>query len=241
MPIDVVPYSGEWPGQFSRVASRLREVLDAFPSVKIEHVGSTAVPGLAAKPILDIDVIVLRELMPAVLASLETAGYVHLGDLGVTDREALQAPDSDPHRNVYVCVGGTLHLRNHLAVRDALRATPKLRDRYGAVKLQLAQDPDMDIPNYLAGKSAVLQEVLAASASRRSRNVRSTSSTPKSEALPPSQIHSALRLVEGGTLAAQVARDLEHVPSHLLSQVQRTGTLNVPISPNPRLHIIQQP
>lgn len=163
VPVDIAPYSSDWPEQFERVASQLRALLSSLSSVEIEHVGSTAVPGLASKPILDIDVVVPRVMMSAVPRILEGAGYVHRGDLGVTDREALQAPDTNPLRHVYVCVAGTLHLRNHLAVRDVLRSVPHLRDRYGAVKLQLAQDPDMDIPTYLAGKSAVLQEVLSAS------------------------------------------------------------------------------
>ncbi|MEQ6896095.1 GrpB family protein [Microbacterium sp. KR10-403] len=68
-----------------------------------------------------------------------------------------------PRRNVYVCVVGTLHVRNHLAVRDILRARPDLRDRYGTVKRELAADAAMDIDRYLAGKSAILQEVLALS------------------------------------------------------------------------------
>jgi GrpB-like predicted nucleotidyltransferase (UPF0157 family) len=64
---------------------------------------------------------------------------------------------------VYVCLEGTLHVRNHLAVRDILRRRPDLRDSYAAVKLALAEDPDMDIDTYIVGKSSVLQEVLAES------------------------------------------------------------------------------
>jgi GrpB-like predicted nucleotidyltransferase (UPF0157 family) len=56
-----------------------------------------------------------------------------------------------------------LHVRNHLAVRDALRGHPELRDRYAATKLALADDPTMDISGYLAGKSAILLDVLALS------------------------------------------------------------------------------
>lgn len=164
MPVEVVGYSEEWPAQFAVVASALRSALDGVPVVSIEHVGSTAVPGLAAKPILDIDVIVERAQVDAAIAALAGAGYVHSGDLGVTDREALVAPDDRPRRNVYVCVAGTLHLRNHLAVRDVLRSRPELRERYGAVKVALAGDPDMDIDTYVAEKSGVLQDVLAASA-----------------------------------------------------------------------------
>ncbi|QIK72490.1 GrpB family protein [Propioniciclava coleopterorum] len=160
MAIEVTPPSEQWPVQFAGVAAALTRALAGVPVVGIEHVGSTSVPGLAAKPILDIDVVVRREDVAAAIAALAAAGYEHHGDLGVTDREALLAPDADPKRNVYVCVAGTLHLRNHLAVRDVLRRRPDLRDRYGAVKLALAADPAMDIETYLDGKSDILREVL---------------------------------------------------------------------------------
>lgn len=132
-------------------------------SARVEHVGSTAVPGLAAKPILDIDVIVDGAEMPAAVAAMVSIGYVHRGDLGVADREAFHAPDESPRRNVYLCRAGTLNVRNHLAVRDLLRKRADLRDEYAAVKLGLAAEPDMDISTYIARKSAVLQKVLAES------------------------------------------------------------------------------
>ena len=160
MAVVVVPYSDEWPGQFQRVAAELRRALEGVAVLGIEHVGSTSVPGLAAKPVIDIDVVVAREDVAAAIAALRAAGYTHRGDLGVTDRESMAAPDDDPRRNVYVCVEGTLHLRNHLAVRAILRERVDLRDRYAAVKTELAGDPSMDIETYLALKSPVLQEVL---------------------------------------------------------------------------------
>ncbi|MGV8882084.1 MAG: GrpB family protein [Rhodoglobus sp.] len=163
MSVEVVSYSEEWPALFSGVAQDLRHALKAVPIVSIEHVGSTAVPGLAAKPILDIDIVVKRENVADAVAALTSAGYSPRGDLGVTDREAVDAPDQQPARHVYVCVEGTLHLRNHPAVRDVLRRRPDLRERYGAVKMGLAQDPDMDIAAYIAHKSEVLQQVLAVS------------------------------------------------------------------------------
>jgi GrpB-like predicted nucleotidyltransferase (UPF0157 family) len=101
--------------------------------------------------------------LAAAIAALETLGYAHRGDLGVTDREGFNAPDEDPRRHVYVCRRGTLHVRNHLAVRAVLRSRPDLRDEYGAVKTALASDPEMDIDTYIARKSAVLQRVLAVS------------------------------------------------------------------------------
>jgi GrpB-like predicted nucleotidyltransferase (UPF0157 family) len=161
--VEVVHYSEEWPTRFAALATELHRALDAVPVLSIEHVGSTAVPGLAAKPVIDIDIIVERQHVDAAISALANARYVHRGDLGVTDREAFAAPDDEPARNVYVCVEGTLHLRNHLAVREVLRQRADLRERYGAVKLALSRDPEIDIITYIAAKSDVLQDVLASS------------------------------------------------------------------------------
>lgn len=163
MAVEVVPYSPQWAADFERVAASLRDALAGVASATVEHVGSTSVPGLAAKPILDIDILVDGDAVSAAVAALEAVGYVHRGELGIADREAFHAPDEHPRRHVYVCRRGTLNVRNHLAVRDVLRARPDLRDEYAAVKQALAADPAMDIDTYVAGKSAVLQKVLAES------------------------------------------------------------------------------
>lgn len=160
--IEVVDWSPRWAEQFEEVAAVLSRALADVRSARVEHVGSTSVPGLAAKPILDVDVIVDPEDVPAAVAALESVGYVHRGDLGVTGREAFLAPD-EPRRNVYVCTAGTANVRNHLAVRDVLRRRADLREAYDSVKRALSSDPGMDIDTYIAGKSAVLQEVLEAS------------------------------------------------------------------------------
>ncbi len=162
MSIEVVDWSPRWAEQFDQVASVLRVALADVVSARVEHVGSTSVPGLAAKPVLDVDVVVDGREVPAAIAALESVGYVHRGDLGVTGREAFHAPDA-PRRNVYVCTAGTPNVRNHLAVRDVLRSRDDLREAYAAVKRALAADPGMDIDTYLAGKSAVLHQVLEAS------------------------------------------------------------------------------
>ena len=161
--ISVVRYRPEWEHQARDVVVALMSILQGIQVEAIEHVGSTSVPGLAAKPILDIDIIVQRRTMTSAITALERAGYVHHGDLGLTDREAFEAPDEDPARNVYLCVADTLHVRNHLAVRDTLRRHLDLRNRYGQVKLALARELGMRIDRYLAGKSAILQDILALS------------------------------------------------------------------------------
>lgn len=163
MPVEVVPYSPSWPAQFELIAGGLRQALAGLSSARVEHVGSTSVPGLAAKPILDIDIIVEGEELVSAVNALCAVGYVHRGDLGVVGREAFHAPDDRPRRHVYVCRAGTLNVRNHLAVRDVLRQRADLRDEYAAVKLALAADPEMEIGTYIARKSAVLQKVLAES------------------------------------------------------------------------------
>lgn len=160
MAVVVVPYEPSWPAQFEAVAQVLRAALDSIASATVEHVGSTSVPGLVAKPVLDIDVVVDRSDVAAAVARLSGIGYVHLGDLGIPGREALRAPDDRPRRNVYVCKDGSLSVRNHLAVRDVLRRRPDLRGEYAALKLELASDPAMDIDTYIARKSAVIQKVL---------------------------------------------------------------------------------
>jgi GrpB-like predicted nucleotidyltransferase (UPF0157 family) len=157
--IVVVPYDPSWPQQFGRIAAHLGTALADVAVVAIEHVGSTSVPGLAAKPVLDIDVIVDSDDIAAASVALERVGYEALGDLGVPERFAFQAPDDDPRRHVYVCVAGSLQLRNHLVVRDVLRVDDGLRADYEAVKWRLVGETD-DIDQYTFGKTDVLLRIL---------------------------------------------------------------------------------
>ena len=163
MPIAITPYNPSWPAQFEAVADAIQPAFAHIPSATIEHIGSTSVPGLAAKPVIDIDVIVDLSDIPDGIAALESIGYSHRGDLDVPGREAFFPPDNDPRRNVYLCQRGCLSVRNHLAVRDVLRRRPDLRDRYAAYKLALAAKPGMDIATYTDEKSPILQAILAES------------------------------------------------------------------------------
>ena len=160
MSIEVVPYDASWAVQFAEVRARLSAALAGVPVVAIEHVGSTSVPGAWAKPVLDIDVVVAAEHVPAAIAALSADGYEHRGDQGVPGREAFAAP-GPPRRHVYVTVEGCLALRNHLAVRDMLRVDVRRRDEYSSVKRTLASvlNPD-EMGRYVEGKSAVLAEIL---------------------------------------------------------------------------------
>ncbi len=158
--VEVVDYRGEWPYLFEQLRTDLAKSL-GLTALAIEHVGSTSVPGLCAKPIIDIDVVVRDSSgVEEAIAKLTAIGYRHRGNLGVLGREAFHSPISDVRHSLYVCTRGSLGLRNHLAVRDALRKDPALAAEYGALKKRLAQRFRDDIDGYVSGKSGLLLSVL---------------------------------------------------------------------------------
>jgi GrpB-like predicted nucleotidyltransferase (UPF0157 family) len=157
----VVPYDPEWATSFERLCTYLAELLTGVDVLSIEHVGSTSVPGLAAKPVIDVDIVVERPNVDAAARALEGAGYTPLGEMGIVDRWAFGAPDGAPRHNTYVTVEGCLCVRDHRALRDTLRANPELRDEYSAVKVALAERTD-DIDVYVDGKTDVILKVLRA-------------------------------------------------------------------------------
>lgn len=162
MHVDVREYDPAWADAFLEVREELERLLEGVPVEAIEHVGSTSVPGLAAKPVLDIDIVVTADALVPAIEALGRGGYEHRGDLGISDRHAFREPDSGPKRNVYVVLEGSLSLRNHLAVRDVLRRNDALRDEYGALKLQLASEDLDSMFEYIARKSPVVQRILEA-------------------------------------------------------------------------------
>jgi GrpB-like predicted nucleotidyltransferase (UPF0157 family) len=156
----VVDYDPTWPLTFAALRAPIFEVLRNIASA-VEHVGSTSVPGLAAKPIVDIDVVLpSRAQIPAAIEKLATLGYVHRGDLGIPEREAFYSPAHLPTHNLYACVQGSAALANHLAIRDHLRHHPSAVTAYGQLKKQLAHQFPTDMERYGAGKTAFLLEVL---------------------------------------------------------------------------------
>jgi len=156
----VVDYDEAWPARFEMLRARAWPVVSGI-ALGIEHVGSTSVAGLAAKPIIDMSVVVRdrRDVAP-VIERLATIGYVHRGNLGIEDREAFDHPRDLPRHNLYLCPEGTIGIVNQLAVRDYLRAHPDAARRYGELKKRLAaQFPD-DIDSYVFGKTDFVLEVL---------------------------------------------------------------------------------
>ena len=161
MPIVVTDYDPDWPRRFEEIRALVWPVV-ADIALAMEHVGSTSVPGLAAKPVIDIDIVVPGpESVPVAIERLATLGYEHVGDLTVTGREAFRAPAGAISQHMYVCPAGVLPLRNHLALREHLRSHPEAVSEYGALKKRLATETD-DIDVYIEGKTGLITSFLAA-------------------------------------------------------------------------------
>lgn len=138
-PVIIVGYDPGWPGLFEALRKRIAAALGEMAAA-IQHVGSTAVPGLAAKPIIDIDVLLACETnLPAAIDRLASVGYLHQGDLGIPQRESFRAPAGDPPHHLYVCPPSSIEFRRHVAFRDYLRAHPKDAEAYGDLKRALAE------------------------------------------------------------------------------------------------------
>jgi GrpB-like predicted nucleotidyltransferase (UPF0157 family) len=161
-PVVIADYDPSWPARFAELRNRLGAALGPL-AVDIEHVGSTAVPGLAAKPIIDLDIVIAtRDDLPAVIERLRPLGYDHEGDLGVPGREAFTSPPGRPPHHLYVCPAGSPALARHLAVRDLLRADPEAAGAYATLKRSLAARFRHDRVAYTDAKSAFLDALLAA-------------------------------------------------------------------------------
>jgi GrpB-like predicted nucleotidyltransferase (UPF0157 family) len=159
--IEVVDYDPAWPLEFERIRDGLLPLVGDL-CIGIEHVGSTSVPGLAAKPIIDIDVVISsRGRFPAARDALAAAGYVHRGNLEIPGRESFQRPGGTFPHHLYVCSVDTPNLHDHLLLRDTLRAHPDLRDRYAEVKREMARRHPYDIDAYIDGKGPIIEEIYA--------------------------------------------------------------------------------
>jgi GrpB-like predicted nucleotidyltransferase (UPF0157 family) len=155
----VVDYDPEWPRVFDALQSSLwRAVADV--ATAIEHIGSTSVPGLAAKPIIDMDVVVPDGGIGIGIARLRELGYEHQGNLGIPQREAFKRPPEAPRHHLYLCPSSSPALANHLAVRDYLRANPSAALAYGELKKRLAREHARDIDGYIEGKTSFLVGIL---------------------------------------------------------------------------------
>jgi len=159
--VEVLPYDSAWPLRFEEVREHLLSILSG-QDVRVEHVGSTSVPDLAAKPILDIDIVLLDGAnFAGVKALLEANGYLHLGDLGIFGREAFrnQGEPQLMRHNLYVLQADADELKRHLTFRDWLLGHPQDREAYAQAKMAAARQFPHDISAYIDAKSDVILDI----------------------------------------------------------------------------------
>lgn len=164
------PYNPAWADRFLQLKLRLEAILSDY-ALDIQHVGSTSIPGLPAKPILDIDIIIEDpSLLTGISSELEKAGYHNRGDQGIPERfafrqQSIYTPDS-PERtkwmehHLYVCFSDSLALKNHLLFRDALSADKALCMQYAALKERLTGRNGISREQYTREKTEFILEVL---------------------------------------------------------------------------------
>lgn len=157
----VEPYNIKWKTDFESISEEINNAIGDL-IICIEHVGSTSVEGLSAKPCIDIDVVIKDySIFDSVVERLNTIGYIHKGNLGIKDREAFKYSNK-PHlqtHHLYVCPQNSEELYRHITFRDYLRNNPDAAMKYGAVKEKAAQLFPDDMDKYIAYKSSCIEEM----------------------------------------------------------------------------------
>ena len=157
----VLPYDVAWQSAFEKIKGEIEETIGDL-IIGIEHIGSTSVEGLSAKPCIDIDVIIKDySVFTAVVEALKGIGYIHEGDLGIKDREAFKYTDK-PHlmmHHLYVCPLYSEELNRHITFRDFLRINPEAVKKYSSIKEKAAELFPNDIDRYIEYKSPCIEEL----------------------------------------------------------------------------------
>lgn len=157
----IASYSAAWAMLFAQEKQRLQAAIGEH-TLAIEHVGSTSVPGLAAKPIIDIAVAVadLRAVADCV-APLAKLGYNYKGEYGLAGRHYFNKGNPRTH-HLHMVTRASDHWRNHLLFRDYLRQHPEIVAQYASLKQSLATQFKADIEQYTCSKAPFITRVLEA-------------------------------------------------------------------------------
>ena len=159
--VTVVPYSEGWKSAFEAIRQELHNALGDL-IMGIEHVGSTSVEGLSAKPCIDVDIIIKDyDALDAVVDQLARIGYIHEGDLGIPGREAFRYSGKTHFmkHHLYVCPQDSEELHRHVTFRDFLRNNPEAVKKYSLIKEKAAELFPNDIDGYIEYKSTCIEEL----------------------------------------------------------------------------------
>ncbi|WP_271005194.1 GrpB family protein [Listeria seeligeri] len=159
----VANYSEDWAKEFKKIKTDILKKISA-DIIRIEHVGSTSVEGLCAKPIIDIDIVIEDySKFEAVKSGLASLGYEYEGDLGITEREAfsyeIDQKNQFMEHHIYVCPKHSVELNRHVTFRDHLRNNQPDCQKYGEIKRAAAKKFPTDIEGYLDMKGVVISEI----------------------------------------------------------------------------------
>ena len=166
-PVIVTDYDAAWPTHFDEIARPVRQVLANLTDT-VEHVDSTSVPGLAAKPVIDIDAVMPSSRdVPTAIERLRALGYVYQGDKGISGRETFMWPPGSRPHHLYVVVAGDRPHEEHVRFRDYLRTHPDVAGEYAALNKALAKSHRDDQIGYTDAKNDFVTRVLHAATDGR--------------------------------------------------------------------------
>ncbi len=157
----VLPYDEKWKFAFEEIKNEIDAAL-GDRILGIEHIGSTSVKGMSAKPCIDIDVIIKDySVFDEIVEKLGAIGYIHEGNLGIKDREAFKYTNK-PHlmtHHLYVCPEYSKELHRHVTFRDFLRQNTEAVRKYSLVKEQAAELFPNSIDKYIEHKTPCIEEL----------------------------------------------------------------------------------
>ena len=159
----VTPYDPQWKDRFAFLKQRIENAIGDI-AIAIEHVGSTSVEGLSAKPIIDLDVVIEDDsALNQTIKLLSEIGYIYEGDKGIKDREAFDYTGNEPlpKHHLYVCSQNSKELARHIAFRDFLRKNSEAVAEYSRVKEEAARLYPNDIDGYMQYKSPCVEKFYA--------------------------------------------------------------------------------
>lgn len=167
----IEPYNPNWATEFKELKRCLLDALYGL-DIDVQHVGSTAIPNLPAKPILDVDIIIHdKTLLTKISKILEDIGYINKGEQGIKGRFAFRqssekVPKKDDYKkwqehHIYVCYSDSLALKNHLLFRNALLNDSNLVREYSTLKINLTEEMGITREKYTYRKTDFIISILA--------------------------------------------------------------------------------